>query len=103
MKFTITCTDFRPFRRNTLRGFASVHVEELKLTIHDIAVHQHDSGARWVGLPGKPVVDSAGVAERNDQGKIEYARILGFDTKQVADAFSHAVLKALLEHDAKVL
>ena len=50
MKFTVKVTDFRPFRRNTLRGFATVHVDE-HLTLHDIAVHQHDSGARWVGLP----------------------------------------------------
>ena len=56
MKFTVTVTDFRPFHRNTLRGFATVRVDELHLTLHEVAVHQHDIGARWVGLPAKPVV-----------------------------------------------
>lgn len=101
MKFTITVTDFRPYRRNTLRGFATVRVDELKLTIHDIAVHQHDRGARWVGLPAKPVVDSGGNVKRTSDGRIEYAKLLGFDSRAVSDAFSATVIAALLAHDAE--
>jgi hypothetical protein len=101
MKFTITCTDFRPFRRNTLRGFATVHIDELKLTFHDIAIHQHDNGARWVGLPSKPIVDRDGNLKRTSEGKIEYAKLFGFDSRAVSDAFSAAVIASLLEHDAE--
>ena len=101
MKFTISVTDFRPLHRNTLRGFAVVHSAELKLTLHDISVHQHGNGSRWVSLPSKPVLDSAGVAKRTDDGKIAYARLFSFDSRGVSDAFSAAVIAALLEHDAK--
>jgi hypothetical protein len=100
-RFTITCTDFRPLRRNSLRGFAIVHIDELKLTIHDIAVHQHDHGARWVSLPAKPVVDRDGSPKRTGDGKIEYVKLFSFDNRAVADAFSSAVIAALLERDAK--
>ena len=64
MKFTITVTDFRPRRSNTLRGFATVNIGERKLTLHDVLIHQHANGKRWVGLPAKPVIDSGGVAKR---------------------------------------
>ena len=101
MKFTVKVTDFRAFRRNTLRGFATVRVDELQLTIHDIAVHQHDSGARWVGLPSKPLVDSGGNIKRTTDGKIEYVRLFTFDARAVSDAFSAAVITALLDYDQK--
>ena len=99
MKFTVKVTEFRPFRRNTLRGFATVHVDELHLTLHDVAVHQHDSGARWVGLPAKPVVDASGNIKRTSDGKIEYVRLFTFDARAVSDAFSAAVIAALLDYD----
>jgi hypothetical protein len=101
MKFTVKVTDFRPCHRNTLRGFATVHVDELKLTIHDIAVHQHDNGARWVGLPAKPVIDSSGNVKRSSDGKLEYVRMFTFDARAVSDAFSAAVIAALLDYDQK--
>lgn len=97
MKLTITCTDFRPFSRNTLRGFATVHIDELKLTVHDIAVHQHANGSRWAALPSKPMIDRDGIAKRTSDGKIEYARLFSFDTRGVSDAFSAAVIAALIE------
>jgi hypothetical protein len=101
MKLTITCTDFRPFHRNTLRGFATIHIDELKLTIHDIAVHQHDNGSRWVSLPAKPIVDREGNVKRTGEGKLEYAKLLSFDSRAVSDAFAAAVIAALLERDAQ--
>jgi hypothetical protein len=103
MKLTITCTDFRALHRNTLRGFATVRIDELKLTLYDVAVHQHDNGSRWVGLPAKPVVDSGGNIKRSSDDKIEYVRLFGFDSRAVADAFSTAVIAALLERDPNVL
>ena len=60
MKFTITITDFRPLRRNTLRGYATIRIDELKLSVCDLAIYEHSNGSRWVGLPAKPVLDSAG-------------------------------------------
>jgi len=70
MKVSIACTDFRPFHRNTLRGFATVKLPDLRLTIRDIAVHQHTSGSRWAQLPAKPMIDNAGVAKRTAEGRV---------------------------------
>jgi hypothetical protein len=101
MKSTVKVTEFRPFRRNTLRGFATIHVDELHLTLHDVAVHQHGNGSRWVSLPAKPVIDSTGAVKRTSDGKIEYVRLFTFDGRAVSDAFSAAVIKALIEFDAQ--
>jgi hypothetical protein len=95
MKLTITCTDFKPLHRNTLVGFATVHVNEMKLTIRDVAIHQKND-SRWAQLPAKPQIDKAGHALTRD-GKIQYAVILEFDNKLVRDAFSRAVIAALLD------
>jgi hypothetical protein len=100
-KFTITVTDFRAHHRNTLRGFCMVHVDELKLTLHDVAIHEHANGSRWVSLPAKPVIDNSGNVKRNAEGRIEYAKLFSFDTRGVSDAFSAAVITALLERDAR--
>jgi hypothetical protein len=97
MKLTVTVTAFRPLNRNTLRGFATVNIAEMHLTIHDVAVHQHASGARWAALPAKPVVDRDGKVRRTSDGKIEYARLFSFDSRAVGDAFSAAVIAALIE------
>jgi hypothetical protein len=92
MKFTVKVSEFCPFRRNTLRGFATVHVDELQLTLHDI---------RWVGLPAKPIVDASGNVKRTTDGKIEYVRLFTFDARAVSDAFSAAVIAALLDYAQK--
>lgn len=100
-KLTVTCTSFKPLHRNTLVGFASIHIAELRLTIHDVAVHQHEGGARWAQLPSKPILDRNGVAKRNAQGKIEYCRLFDFDSRAVSDAFSNAVINALLQFEPR--
>jgi len=50
MKRSITCTEFRPLKRNTLHGFALI--AELKLEIKDVAVHEK-AGRWWAQLPAK--------------------------------------------------
>ena len=66
------------------------------MVIRDVSVHQYASGGRWVVLPARPVLDSDGTAKRTSAGKIEYAAILGFDSRAVTEAFSRAVICALL-------
>ena len=80
-------------RRNTLRGFCDLRLRELKMVLHDVAVHQHDNGSRWVGLPSKPIIDRDGVAKRNDAGKIEYVPLLELEGRETRDAFSNAAVK----------
>jgi hypothetical protein len=94
-KLTITCRGFNPFCKNTLRGFCTIHIAELRLEIRDIAVHTKGD-ARWVQLPARPQVRD-GELVKDDHGKVQYSHLMSFDTRAVADAFSAAVVKALLE------
>ena len=38
-KLTVVCADWRPLHKNTLCGFALIHIPQLGLKIHDVAVH----------------------------------------------------------------
>jgi hypothetical protein len=49
------------------------------------------------------VIDSGGVAKRTAEGRLEYIRLFSFDSRAVADAFSTAVIAALLARDAKAI
>jgi hypothetical protein len=95
-KLTVTCLSFKPLRRGTLRGFADIRIAELRLDIKDIAIHQKGE-SRWAALPARPMLDKNGAVIRDRQtGKIQYANIFEFDSRDVRDAFSHAVVAAVL-------
>ena len=94
-KLTVVVTHFRPLHRNTLRGFCNVYIAEPHLVVRDVAVHQYASGGRWVVLPARPIVDN-GALRLTDAGKIEYTPVLSFDSRATGEAFSKAVIAALL-------
>jgi hypothetical protein len=94
-KLSVTCRGFRPLHRNTLRGFVEIHIDELKLSVRDVAVHQKGE-SRWAQLPAKPQVKD-GELVKNEDGKVQYVHIMDFDSRAVRDAFSAAVINALLE------
>lgn len=96
-KLSITVRDFKPLHRNTLRGFAVIRIPEMCLTIRDVAIHVMGD-SRWAQLPAKPMIDKDGTAIRDRaSGKISYCTILEFDSRAVREAFSHAVIAALLD------
>jgi hypothetical protein len=95
MKLTVRCREFKPLVRHTLRGFATVHIAEMCLAVHDVAVHTKN-GKRWAQLPAKPQIRD-GTLVKNDDGKVQYVPVMHFDTREVADAFSAAVINAVLE------
>jgi hypothetical protein len=76
-KVTVTVVDFKPLRRNTLVGFMTARINEMCLTIRDIAIHEKGE-SRWVQLSAKPQITREGTVIAKD-GKIEYAKILSFD------------------------
>jgi hypothetical protein len=92
-KLTVKCREFKPLIRNTLRGFAEVHIGELRLTIKDVAVHVK-GGRCWAQVPAKPQVRD-GALVKNDEGKVQYIAMLAWDTRAVADVFSDAVVAAV--------
>jgi hypothetical protein len=53
--------------------------------------------SRWAQLPSKAQVQ-AGHLVTDDRGKIQYVHIMDFDP-EVRDAFSRAVVAAVLERD----
>jgi hypothetical protein len=96
-KLTLSCKGYTPINKNTLVGKADIHIAELRLTIRGVLLFEsHDK--RWASLPAPPMLDKAGVALRDDKGKVRYANnALEFDTKDIRDAFSAQVIARVLE------
>ena len=94
-KLTVTCETFHPLVRNTLRGFAEISIAEMRLTICDVAIHEKGV-SRWAALPAKPQIKD-GTLVKDVTGKVQYVHILDFDSREVRDAFSRAVVQAVLE------
>jgi hypothetical protein len=95
-KLTIVCEDWRALRRNTLIGFARVRIPELRLVIHDVAVHMR-GGAKWIALPGKPMMKNGELIKDHD-GRPQYVTVLEFDSRAVADAFRDRCIAAVLAY-----
>jgi hypothetical protein len=99
-RFTVECTAFHSVRRNTLRGYATIVVKELRLRISDIAIHERDGG-RWSHLPAKAMVRD-GELVKDGPRKPRYVPILEFVDAKVGRVFSSRVCEAVerLEPDA---
>ena len=93
-KALVICTAWKPYERNTLRGFADLWLRAARLNVKDCAVHEKIA-RRWVRLPAKPQLDKDRQLVRDDTGKIQYAKVIDFDSKEVADRFNAAALKAI--------
>jgi hypothetical protein len=101
MKTSIVCASWRPLHKNTLRGFAEIQIRELRLKVKDIAVHQKADRC-WAQLPARPRIDG-GKAVTDAEGGVQYFPIMAFDDRATADAFSGAVIDAVLRHDPHAL
>lgn len=100
-KLTLVCTAWRPWRKNTLLGFATITVVEMRLSIKDVAVHQKGE-SRWAALPARPQIRDDSVV-RDAAGKAQYVSLLEFESSAVREAFSRAVIRALLEFAPRAL
>lgn len=106
-KISLTCTDFRPLRRNTLRGFATIQIAHLRTTMREVAIHDRD-GKTWAQPPSRPWTKNGQLFIGND-GKTRYSPLFEFDSPAVRGAFSDAVIRAIrqfapstLEHRERV-
>jgi DNA-binding cell septation regulator SpoVG len=88
---TIECINWRPFGKNTLRGFATLQLAS-GLIIVDCTLHQKDN-SRWVSMPGKPWTDP--------QGQTKYAQIVDFIDREPRERFSKAAVEAIDHFVAK--
>ena len=91
----VPCINFQPFESGTLRGFGDFHIVGWHFRVFGCSCHvQNDR--RWVGLPGKPLLDRAGQVQRDeDTGKIRYVPVIGFDDKDLLHRFNDAAVAAL--------
>jgi hypothetical protein len=94
MALTIVCEDFKPFAKNTLRGFATIKIPDLHLRVKDVSIHvKNDS--QWASLPSKPQIKDGKTVTKD--GKGQYVNILEFTDRTTGDAFSRAVVDAVLK------
>ena len=56
----IRCPRFRPYEKNTLRGFADLELTRVGLVLRDGTYHRHASGKEWVGFAAKPYETKTG-------------------------------------------
>ena len=66
---TLICAAWKPFERNTLRGFADLWLRTARLNIKGCAVHEKN-GRRWVQLPARPQLDKDRNLVRDDAAKV---------------------------------
>jgi hypothetical protein len=85
-RLTIECHDFRPFEKNSLKGFAAIYVKEMRLTIRDVAIH-NSHGRLWASLPSRPQIKDGKVVT-DETGKAQYVNLFEFDSRDIRDAFS---------------
>src|SRR5215831_15646462 len=96
-RFTIRCIGWRQFCRNTLRGFCAIQIVELRMTMREVAVHEQN-GKTWAQPPARPWV-KGGQLVTDENGKVQYSPLFEFDSGAVRNAFSEAVVNALLAYD----
>ncbi len=94
-KLTLSCKSYTPIGKNSLVGKCDLHISELRLTVRGVLILE-SHGQRWASLPSPAMLDKNGVALRGDDGRIKYANIFTFDTRDVRDAFSRAAIDAVL-------
>ena len=100
-KMTLVCEAWRPARKNSLLGFATVRIAELRLTIIDVPVNT-SHGKVWASPPSKPRIKDGEVVN-GVNGKPQYDPVFAFDDREVRDAFSRAVVDAIARFDPHAL
>lgn len=85
---------WRPLRRNSLLGFATVRFSS-GLTIAEIAVH-HSGDQVWAAPPARPWIEDDSLV-RDERGKWRYQQIISFANHGVRASWSRQVIRALRE------
>jgi hypothetical protein len=93
--------EIKPFRKNSLRGFVSVELG-IGLQVHG-ATLQVAAGRPWIGMPSRPMMRDGQPIISEATSKPAYQPILSWRTKALADAFSNAVVKLILEQHPDAL
>ena len=90
----VTCLRLRPDRRGTLRGIASILIDDIGLEIRKVTIHQQRD-KRWALLPARPKLDQKSIAIRDHRGKIAYEALLAIPEDTRRAEFSSSVVNAV--------
>ena len=82
--------EWRPFERNTLRGFLSLELPS-GMIIRDCTVHGKNN-SRWVGMPARPY---------EKDGAKTWSPLIEFASKEARDKFQACALAAFDKHLAE--
>jgi hypothetical protein len=86
---------WRPRRKGSLRGFASVRVGR-SLILFDCPVNSAN-GRTWCSLPGKPKMRADGSAYLDKDGKPIWSPLGKWDDRATQDRFSEGVVAAIIQ------
>ena len=89
----VALLEWKSIPKNSLRGFATIRLGK-SMKIKDVSVHC-SHGKRWASMPSKPMMNSEGVAQRDDRSRIKYVPLIEWLDRTVADDFSESVVAAV--------
>ncbi len=87
--------EFRPYRKNSQRGFVTVEMPS-GMIFHDLLTFTGEDGNSWVNPPSKPAIGRDGKPIIK-AGKPLYNPIVSFDNKDTQTAWSDRIIESLLE------
>jgi len=89
----LRCVGYKAVCRGTLRGFASIAFDDLKMVVHGIGKHVHgESGLSWASPPAQGWIRD-GNTVKDDRGKPVYGPpLLEFGSAEIRRAWSDRVV-----------
>lgn len=92
----ILIEDFRTVRSSSsLKGFCTkITLLKIGMNLHDVGIYV-DGDRAWALPSSKAQIDRNGAALREATGKIKYAPVISFTSKELRDRFSASVIEAL--------
>ena len=88
----IVVREFKPFTKNTLKGFATILLPAVGLVLFECPFHEREDGRKWLGLPARSY-------EKN--GKKEWMRLAECADKDAHYRFQNVAVKAVEDFLAK--
>ncbi|NIV12306.1 MAG: hypothetical protein GWN62_13840 [Aliifodinibius sp.] len=86
----IEIVQFRPIKRNTLRGFFDIRLTELTMEIRGLTLHEALNGSHWIGMPSKSYT-------KTETGELSWQNVVDIYDREKKRKFDRAVLDALKE------
>jgi hypothetical protein len=87
---TMIASGWRQHQSGSLRRFLCLQLQS-GICLNDCTLHEQN-GKRWIGLPGKPVVDSEGRHGIGDNGKRMWVPAVEIPSREVRDRFTAQAL-----------